>query len=66
MEELFESLWICPLCSAEHPAPVIVCSRCDCQLLLLNKIKLTAYQLHLAGYEELSRRFYDKDISDVG
>lgn len=61
MDEMLESLWICPLCSAEHPAPVVTCRRCDCQLLLLNKIKLTAYSLRQAGYLELSLRFYDKE-----
>lgn len=61
MEEIIENLWICPLCSAEHPNPVITCRRCQCQLLLLNKIKLTAHSLRIAGYEELSLRFYDKD-----
>ena len=62
MDDIFESLWICPLCSAEHPSPVIVCRRCECQLLLLNKIKLTAYFLRQKGYNDLSLRFYDKDM----
>jgi hypothetical protein len=62
MEEELENIWICPICSAEHQTPVIVCYRCECQLLLLNKIKLTAYKLRKAGYSELSDRFYDKDF----
>lgn len=62
MEEILENLWICPLCSAEHPSPVIICHRCQCQLLLLNKIKLTARFLRQSGYAELSMRFYDKDM----
>jgi hypothetical protein len=61
MEEIIENLWICPLCSAEHPSPVITCHRCQCQLLLLNKIKLMAHFLRQAGYIELSLRFYDKE-----
>lgn len=61
MDEIVENLWICPLCSAEHLTPVIVCRRCECQILLLNKIKLTARKLKLAGYREMSVRFYDKD-----
>ncbi|WP_068468169.1 hypothetical protein [Candidatus Protochlamydia phocaeensis] len=61
MDEMLENLWICPLCSAEHAEPVIVCRRCECQLLLLNKIKLTAIQLRQAGYPELSQRFFDKE-----
>jgi ribosomal protein L40E len=61
MEEVFENLWICPLCSAEHPSPVITCRRCQCQILLLNKIKLMARFLRQSGYVELSLRFYDKD-----
>lgn len=61
MEEFIENLWICPLCSAEHPNPVITCRRCECQILLLNKIKLTACELHKRGYIELSSRFYDKE-----
>jgi hypothetical protein len=63
MDEFFENLWICPLCSAEHPYPVIVCYRCECQILLLNKIKLTAYHLQQSGYADFSKRFYDKEIS---
>jgi hypothetical protein len=62
MEEILETLWICPLCSAEHLGPVILCHRCECQLLLLNKMKLIAYRLRHSGYEQLSRRFYDKEI----
>lgn len=62
MEDIFETLWVCPLCSAEHPSPVIVCRRCECQLLLLNKIKLTAYHLRQIGHEELAQRFYDREI----
>lgn len=62
MDELFENLWICPLCSAEHPSPVINCRRCECQLLLLNKIKLTAHELRHSGYADLSLRFYDKEF----
>ena len=62
MEEIFENLWICPLCSAEHPNPVITCRRCQCQLLLLNKIKLTAASLRQSGYVDLSLRFYDKEM----
>lgn len=58
MEEILENLWICPLCSAEHPSPVITCHRCECQLLLLNKIKLTAYYFYKMGYPELAFRFY--------
>ena len=62
MEDVFENLWICPLCSGEHPAPVITCQRCECQVLLLNKIKLTALSLSQRGYQDLSLRFYDKDF----
>lgn len=62
MDETLENLWICPLCSAEHATPVITCYRCECQLLLLNKIKLTAYRLRLAGYVDLSLKFYDKEL----
>ncbi len=61
MNDFFENLWICPLCSAEHPSPVVTCRRCGCQLLLLNKIKLIAYKFRRAGYHQLSQRFYDKD-----
>ncbi|MBA3722796.1 MAG: hypothetical protein H0W88_10405 [Parachlamydiaceae bacterium] len=61
MDDLFENLWICPICSAEHPQPVIVCYRCECQILLLNKIKLTAHRLQQLGYKDLSVRFYDKE-----
>ena len=61
MNELNENLWICPICSAEHPSPVVTCRRCSCQLLLLAKIKLTAYQLKQSGYETLSHRFYDHE-----
>jgi ribosomal protein L40E len=61
MNEFIESLWICPICSAEHPSPVITCRRCGCQLLLLAKIKLTAYRLKEVGYLDLSHRFYDKE-----
>lgn len=60
MDDILENLWICPVCSAEHPSPVIICRRCECQLLLLNKIKLTAYHLQQAGYSDLGLRFYDK------
>lgn len=63
MDEIVENLWICPLCSAEHSLPVIVCQRCECQILLLNKIKLTAYKLKQAGYSDLSLRFYDKELA---
>jgi ribosomal protein L40E len=59
IDEIVEGLWVCPVCSAEHPAPVIVCRRCECQILLLNKIKLTAYQLRQQGYVDLGLRFYD-------
>lgn len=62
MEEIIENLWICPLCSAEHPSPVITCRRCECQILLLNKIKLIARSLRQAGFQDLSLRFYDKDF----
>lgn len=62
MDEMFENLWICPLCSAEHQSPVIVCRRCGCQLLLLNKIKLTAYRLKKIGYSELSKNYYDREL----
>lgn len=62
MEDIVENLWICPLCSAEHPSPVIVCQRCECQILLLNKIKLIAHKLKQAGYKDLAVRFYDHDI----
>lgn len=65
MEEIIENLWICPLCSAEHPSPVITCRRCECQLLLLNKIKLTARTLRQTGHVELSLRFYDKDLESL-
>ncbi len=61
MEDMNENLWICPICSAEHPSPVIVCRRCECQILLLIKIKLTALRLRQAGYLEMSQRFYDKE-----
>lgn len=64
MEDILENLWICPLCSAEHLSPVITCYRCQCQLLLLNKIKLTAYALSQAGYQEMSQRFYDRKESE--
>jgi hypothetical protein len=60
-EELFENLWICPLCLAEHAEPVITCHRCECQMLLLNKIKLTAYYLEKQGYLEMSKRFYEAE-----
>lgn len=59
MDEFFENLWICPLCSAEHSIPVVTCQRCQCQLLLLNKIKVIGYQLNKAGHSELARRFYE-------
>lgn len=62
MEDILENLWICPLCSAEHPSPVITCRRCECQLLLINKIKLKACALRQAGYGDLSLRFYDRDL----
>jgi hypothetical protein len=62
MENELENLWICPICSVEYSAPVITCYRCECQILLLNKIKITAYKLHKAGYIELSHRFYDKEF----
>ena len=62
MEDILENLWICPICSAEHPNPVIVCYRCECQILLLNKIKLTAVNLNQMGYKELADRFYDKEF----
>jgi len=65
VEDVIESLWICPLCSAEHPSPVITCRRCQCQLLLINKIKLIAYSLRQAGYSDLSLRFYDKNFEIV-
>lgn len=61
MDDELENLWICPICSVEHPSPVIACVRCGCQLLLLNKIKLTAYKLRKAGYKDLGDRFYDKE-----
>jgi hypothetical protein len=61
MNEIIESLWVCPLCLAEHPSPVITCRRCECPLLLLNKIRCTAYRLKQIGYPELSLRFYDKN-----
>lgn len=64
MEEIFESLWICPLCSAEHAGPVITCHRCECQILLLNKIKLTAYSLQHRGHSELASRFYQDEESE--
>lgn len=60
MDETLENLWICPLCSVEHIEPVILCHRCGCRLLLLNKIKLTAQLLQQLGYEELSQRFYSE------
>jgi hypothetical protein len=62
MDDFLDNLWICPLCSAEHPSPVITCRRCECQLLLLNKIKLTGYKLRKSGYEQFGLRFYDKEI----
>lgn len=62
MFEFIETLWICPICSAEHAQPVINCTRCDCKLLLLNKIKLIAYHFEQKGYKELSRRYYDHEI----
>lgn len=61
MEEWLENLWICPLCTAEHPTPVVICSRCGCNLLLLNKIKLISYRLRQEGYPELSKRYYDEE-----
>lgn len=64
MNEWIESLWICPLCSAEHPSPVINCNRCQCQLLLLAKIKLTAYALKHLSYSDLSLRFFDKEFEE--
>lgn len=62
MENEFENLWICPICSAEHSVPVIGCYRCGAQLLLLNKVKLTAYKLREGGYIELSERLYNKEF----
>ena len=61
MEEIVENLWICPVCSAEHATPVIVCCRCGCQILLLNKIKLIALSLSRAGNKNLAKLFYDKE-----
>ncbi len=58
MEDVIDNLWVCPLCSAEHPSPVITCRRCECQLLLFTKIKLTALSLNQAGYEELGLKYY--------
>ena len=59
MEEIPEGLWICPVCTAEHSAPVISCRRCECQILLLNKIKLRAYEIKKEGFVELAERLYD-------
>jgi hypothetical protein len=56
MEDVIEDLWICPICSAEHPHPVIVCRRCGCQILLFNKIKLTALKMNALGYDKLASR----------
>ena len=62
MDEILEDLWTCPICSAEHSNPVILCCRCKCQILLLNKIKFTALYFKKIGYEELSKKFYDKEF----
>jgi hypothetical protein len=62
MDEINENLWICPICSAEHSTPVITCYRCECQILLLNKIKLTSHKLREMGYTELSQQFYDPPV----
>ena len=59
MDDIRETLWICPICLAEHQNPVIVCNRCECQILLLNKIKLIALYLSEEGYKDLSILFYE-------
>lgn len=39
----FKSLWTCPVCSVTHEIPVEFCRRCECQILLLNKIRIVEF-----------------------
>ena len=50
------SLWKCPLCFIEAKGPTKSCSQCGCNLLLLAKIKIEAWQA-LARAEEARALF---------
>ncbi len=62
MEDLVQNLWMCPVCLLEDTPAVIWCGCCECQLLLLKKIKLTARLLMQSVHSDLSVRFYDTDL----
>lgn len=44
-----QALWTCPICKAKHQEPVHCCKRCGCNLNLLNRVKIKAFNLAMEG-----------------
>lgn len=55
-----KDLWHCPVCHTPHSLPLIICSECGANLLLLVKIRLESDKLARHNKKDEAKVFYKK------